>query len=115
MNAARVFGLISLIPDRTVRLSSGTLFSDAQAAGCKYPERVAHLSRFLSWLGPLDPISKEDQQILGLRAPNGRPIHAADLEEDEPMLAADLDDEALDEPAVATEERTSDAGTQIAA
>ena len=45
MNAARVFGLISLIPDRTARLSSGTLFSDAQAATCKYPERVAHLCR----------------------------------------------------------------------
>jgi hypothetical protein len=83
MNAARVFGLISLIPDRALRLPSGTLFTDAQAAGCKYPERIAHLCRFLSWLGPLDPLSREDQQVLGLRAPNGRPIHAADLEEDE--------------------------------
>ena len=114
MNAARVFGLISLIPDRTVRLPSGTVFSDAQAASCKYPERVAHLSRFLGWLGPLDPISKEDQQILGLRAANGRPIHAADLE-DEP-LSADLEEEALDDEApVVADERTSEAGTQIAA
>ena len=107
MNATKVFGLISLIPDRTVRLSSGTLFSDAQGAACKYPERIAHLSRFLSWLGPLDPISKEDQQILGLRAANGRPIHAADLE-DEPLSAEDLE---LEEPL----ERPSEAGTQIAA
>jgi hypothetical protein len=106
MNAAKVFGLISLIPDRTVRLPSGALFSDAQAAACKYPERVAHLRRFLGWLGPLDPLSKEDQQILGLRAANGRPIHAADLE-DEPLEEEDA--------AVVPEERTSDAGTQIAA
>jgi hypothetical protein len=106
MNAARVFGLISLIPDRTARLSSGTPFSDAQAATCKHPERVAHLCRFLSWLGPLDPLSKEDQQILGLRAANGRPIHAADLE-DEPLEE--------EEAAVVPEERTSEAGTQIAA
>ena len=113
MNAARVFGLISLIPDRTVRLSSGTLFSDAQAALCKYPERVAHLSRFLSWLGPLNPITREDQQILGLRAPNGRPIHAADIE-DEPLGAEELEDELLDDAPAATEERTSEAGTQIA-
>jgi hypothetical protein len=106
MNATRVFGLISLIPDRSVRLPSGTLFSDAQAGACKYPERVAHLCRFLGWLGPLDPISKEDQQILGLRAANGRPIHAADLE-DEP-----LDEE---DAAGVPEERASEAGTQIAA
>lgn len=114
MNAARVFGLISLIPDRTVRLSSGTLFSDAEAAACKYPERMTHLCRFLGWLGPLDPITKEDQQILGLRAANGRPIHAADIEE-EPLGSEELEDELLDDAPATTDERTSEAGTQIAA
>jgi hypothetical protein len=110
MNAARVFGLISLIPDRTARLPSGTLFSDVQAAACKYPERIAHLCRFLSWLGPLDALSREDQQILGLRAPNGRPLHAGELE-DEPL------DEAADEEFADAEPVTpaQGAGTQIAA
>lgn len=110
MNATKVFGLISLIPDRSARLPSGTLFSQAEAAACKYPERLAHLSRFLGWLGPLDPISKEDQQILGLRAANGRPIHAADLEDD--ALGEDAGIEDLEREPL---ERTSEAGTQIAA
>ena len=29
-----------------------------QAATCRYPERMAYLTRFLHWLGPLDPMTR---------------------------------------------------------
>jgi hypothetical protein len=102
MDAATVFRVISLIPDRMPRTQSGCVFN---AGG--QPDRLVLLSKFLSWLGPLDPVSKEDQQLLGIRSGGARPLVAGEegeLEEVEP-----LDD--LDE----TEVKLPGAGTQIAA
>lgn len=102
MDAATVFRVISLIPDRMPRAQSGAVFS---AGG--QSDRVVLLCKFLHWLGPLDPVSKEDQQLLGVRSGGGRPLAAeeeGELEEVEP-----LDD--LDE----TEVKLPGAGTQIAA
>lgn len=84
MNAAMVFRVVSLIPDRVARVPSGTAFSAAEAGACRYPERFAHLARFLHWLGPLSAVTREEQQLLGLRASNGRPVHEAEDIEDEP-------------------------------
>jgi len=81
MNAAMVANVLSLIPERVARAPSGTCFQ-AQAAACKHPERFAHLVTFLQWLSPLDALSREDQQVLGLLSASGRPVHAGD-EEDE--------------------------------
>lgn len=81
MNAARVVNVLSLIPERVARVPSGTFFQ-AQAAACRHPERFAHLLTFLQWLSPLTVLTREDQQQLGLLSASGRPMHAAD-EEDE--------------------------------
>jgi hypothetical protein len=82
MNAAMVNRIVSLIPERVARLSSGVAFAPG-ASACRYPERVAYLAQFLNWMSPLNPITKDDQRVLGLRNENGRPVHAADLEDDE--------------------------------
>jgi len=103
MDAATVFRVISLIPDRMPRTQSGCLFD---AGG--QPERLVLLAKFLSWLGPLDAISKEDQQLLGVRSGGGRPLgvdeEESGLEELEPL-------EGLEETPV----ELPGAGTQIAA
>ena len=84
MNAGTVSRLLSLVPERTGRAQSGVLFA-AQACSCAYPERLAQLSGFLTWLRPLDGLSREEQAILGLVAPNGRamPVDEDDAEEAE--------------------------------
>lgn len=75
MDAATVFRVMSLIPERAPRAQSGCRFSPEG-------DRVVLLAKFLHWLCPLDSLSKEDQQLLGLR-PNARP---AEEEEDlEPL------------------------------
>jgi hypothetical protein len=112
MNASMVSRLISLIPDRSPRAQSGSAFSASQAATCRYPERIAYLTRFLHWLGPLDPMTREDQQILGVRSSGGRPMAAGETGEEagEEMELDDLDDSPLlDEPLGLRE-----AGTPIA-
>src|SRR5687767_16030340 len=112
MNATMVSRLISLIPDRSPRAQSGSSFSASQAATCRYPERMAYLTRFLHWLGPLDPMTREDQQILGVRSSGGRPMAAGETGEEagEEMELDDLDDSPLlDEPLGLRE-----AGTPIA-
>lgn len=73
MNAGAVSRLLSQIPARTGRAQSGVLFRP-QACGCAYPERLGQLSRFLSWLRPLDALTREEQVALGLVAPNGKPV-----------------------------------------
>jgi hypothetical protein len=87
MDGAAVFRLISLIPDRMARAQSGTTFVAAAGA-----ERVELLCRFLNWLGPLNPISKEEQQLLGVRAGGGKP--AAEGED----LAGEGEDALEDSP-----------------
>ena len=103
MDAATVFRVISLIPDRMPRTQSGCVFN---AGG--QPAQLMLLAKFLSWLGPLDPISKEDQQLLGVRSGGGRPLEVGEEEgELEPLEPL----EALEE----TSATVPGAGTQIAA
>jgi len=90
MDAALVFRLMSLVPDRSARAQSGSVFSPSEAAACRYPDRMSYLGRFLHWLGPLDPMSKEDQQILGVGSSGGRPLMAGEEAADE---MGELDDE----------------------
>jgi hypothetical protein len=107
MDGANVFRLISLIPDRMTRSQGGTLF-DATSS-----EKAELLSRFLGWLGPLSPTSKEEQQLLGVRAGGGKLL--VDLEGgaediDESIDPLELADDVEDSPI-----RLPGAGTQIAA
>lgn len=88
MDASTVRRVMDLIPERVARVQSGTMF--AAAVPCRYPERVAHIARFLHWLSPLEELTREDQQVLGLLNAAGRPVHAADLEdEDEEEMQAE--------------------------
>ncbi len=99
MDAATVFRVISLIPDRVAREPSGSAFvlQDGHTA------RVALLTRFLHWLGPLEALSRESQQALGVRSGGGK---AMEMEEDLP----EFEDEEDKTPV-----RLPEAGTQIAA
>ena len=111
MDATRVFRLISLIPDRAVRAQSGSVFSPSEAAASRYPERMSYLGKFLHWLGPLDPMTREDQQILGVRTNGGRPIAAGEEAGEEIIedLEEDLDDLQADDAV-----QLPQTGTQIA-
>ncbi len=77
MNAAAVFRMLSLVPDRMGRTQSGAAFL-LEGCSCKHPDRLSHVSKFLHWLSPLDALTKDDQRTLGLIAANGRPVLAAD-------------------------------------
>ena len=94
MDASTVRRVMDLIPERVARVQGGTSF--AADSPCRYPERVARLARFLHWMSPLEALAKEDQQLLGLLNAAGRPVHAADLE-DEPdeELQGGLSDEGV--------------------
>jgi len=92
MNAAIVARTLSLIPDRVMRMQTGSLFDPA--APCAHPERVAHLLQFLTWLGPLQPLSKDDLRILGLLTPYARPA----------IAVADEDSDGDEEVSLAPEE-----------
>ena len=98
MNGTAVFRLISLIPDRSLRAQTGTQF---QPDGSP---RMALIRRFLHWMGPLDTLSREDQQALGLRS-GGRLLEDGEAEGEE----IDPRDEGA-EPI-----RLAEAGTHIAA
>ena len=89
MNAATVHRVISLIPERVAHARSGALFTTSGT--CRHPDRIAYLSRCLQWLSPLNPVSRDDQQLLGLLLANGRTVHAGDLE-DEAAAAPAFDD-----------------------
>jgi hypothetical protein len=111
MNPTAVFRLISLIPDRSARAQSGSVFSPSEAAACRYPDRLSYLGKFLHWLGPLDPMTKEDQQILGVRSSGGRPMAAGeDAGEEAGDELDDLDDDLHAEESM----QIRDAGTAIA-
>ena len=87
MNAALVARTLSLIPDRVSRMQTGSIFDPS--APCAHPERVAHLLQFLSWLGPLQPLTKDDLRVLGLMTPYPKPTMAlADDEGDEDAILA---------------------------
>ena len=110
MEGTAVFRLISMIPDRAPRCHTGGVF---QADGSA---KMDLLCRFLHWMGPLNALTREEQQLLGVRATGGRSLldGEGDAEgEDageESLDALDLPDE-LDEMPI----RGAEAGTQIAA
>jgi hypothetical protein len=81
MDASTVRRVMEMIPERTARQQSGSAF----AADCPghHAGRLAHLVRFLHWMSPLEALPREDQQALGLLNAAGRPVHAADLEEED--------------------------------
>src|SRR5712664_3318260 len=89
MNAATVHRIISLIPERVACVQSGALFTTSGA--CRHPERIAYLSRCLQWLSPLNPVSRDDQQMLGLLLANGRMVHAGDVEDEADAAPADME------------------------
>jgi len=99
MNASTVHRIISLIPERVARAQSGALFT--MTGACRNPERIAYLSCHLQWLSPLNPVSRDDQQQLGLLLANGRRVHAGDVEDETDAALvepeADAQDEADDE------------------
>ena len=101
MEGTAVFRLISLIPDRTPRAQTGTHFEPDGSP------RMALIRRFLHWLGPLDSLTREEQQLLGLRA-GGRSLDEGETEGDAEGLEAAED--YADTPI-----RLSEPGTQIAA
>lgn len=114
MDASLVQRLVSLVPERAPRVQSGTLFSATQAAACRQPERMSYLTKFLHWLGPLDPMTREDQQILGVRSSGGRPMLAGEAMGEEAGEEMDLDDD-LDDSALLDEPLgRADTGTAIA-
>lgn len=106
MNGATVSRLISLIPDRMPRSQSGSVFDGASSG------RAELLSRFLGWLGPLNPTSKEEQQLLGVRAGGGKALieEAAEETAEETAEGLEILDDDEDTPI-----RLPGAGTQIAA
>jgi hypothetical protein len=108
MDAALVNRLISLVPDRLARAQTGSVYSPSEASACRYPDRMSYLGRFLHWLGPLDPMTKEDQQILGVRTSGGRPIGAAGEEVIDEL--DELDDDLEAEESI----QLSETGTTIA-
>lgn len=95
MNAAAVSRVLTLIPERVARTQSGTLFA-TDASSSKHPERLAHLTRLLSWLTPIEQASKDDQRALGLLSGAARPMPLDD-EEDEPGHLAEAEAEAEEE------------------
>ena len=115
MDAAAVHRLLSLIPDRCARAQSGTLFTAEEAARARDAERVEYVARFLHWLSPLNPITREDQRALGLLAvQQARPGHALDEAEDamEDLDPALEDDAGLGMELAATEVQPSISNTQ---
>jgi hypothetical protein len=77
MDAASVFRILSLIPERSARAQSGAAFL-VQAGSCTDPERLVPLSKCLHWLSPLDALTNDDQRALGLIGVNGKPLQAPD-------------------------------------
>jgi len=69
-NVART---LSFVPERVSRVQSGSLFDPASPGVCAHPERVAHLARFLEWLGPLREVTKDDLRTFGLMTPYAKP------------------------------------------
>ena len=80
MNVGNVVRTLSFVPERVARVQSGSLFDPTSPGVCAHPERVAHLARFLEWLGPLREVTKEDLQTFGLMTPYGKPALDASLD-----------------------------------
>ncbi len=106
MNAAVVARTLSLIPDRVPRALTGSVFDPA--APCAHPERIAHLLQFLNWLGPLQPLTKDDLRIFGLLMAYPKPAIALgeDEADDEALAASDEMTPVVIEPHVEQSEAT---------
>lgn len=81
MSPSAVPSFVALIPERAVRAQSGTLFMLADSGCGNDGARFTHLVQFLQWLTPLNPITKDDQRVLGLLSPNARPVRLAQDDE----------------------------------
>ena len=81
MDASSVSAVMALIPERVARLQTGSAFAGADP-GARHAERIVRLARFLHWMSPLEALPRDEQQALGLLNAAGRPVHAADLEDD---------------------------------
>lgn len=81
--------IVSVVPDRTARLQSGTPFGLPDAAGASATQ-IAFLAGFLSWLTPLNTITEDEQRMLGV-GPHARPARHDDDEDAD----ADHDDGGL--------------------
>jgi hypothetical protein len=108
MNAALIARTLSLIPDRVPRAQSGSTFDPSAPACCAYPDRITHLAQFLNWLGPLNPVTKDDLRIFGLLTPYGKPAVALVEEDGDEELELDADETVpmAVEPAVALSEQS---------
>ena len=73
--------VLPLIPVREPRFQTGTRFALPEI-DVRHGAQVAQLARFLQWLTPLNPVTKEEQQGLGLGVPRTRLLEHG--EEDEP-------------------------------
>lgn len=85
MDGAAVSRLMSLVPERMARSQSGSHFR------CDGSARMDLLCRFMHWLAPLSQMTREEQQLLGVRA-GGKAM--TDSEE----AADELDDGSLRDP-----------------
>jgi hypothetical protein len=93
MDGAAVVRLMALVPERMPRSQSGSHFRGDGSA------RLDLLCRFMHWLAPLSQVTREEQQLLGVRA--GGKVMA--------------DGEEVAEEAEETPLRDLGPGTQIAA
>ena len=80
--------ILSLIPTRRARQLSGTPFARADASACRQGSQLSQVLPLLSWISPVVFLTKEEQQSLGLLAPQPRPAQDEEsAEEEEPELA----------------------------
>jgi len=77
----KVSRVLALIPERSVRLASGSRFVPTGAM-CAHPERLAAVSQFLNWMTPLNALTRDDQQRLGIATSGARLVDAADEADD---------------------------------
>jgi hypothetical protein len=73
--------VLPLIPVREPRFQTGTRFALPEM-DVRHGAQVAQLARFLQWLTPLNPMTKEEQQGLGIGVQRARLLEHG--EEDEP-------------------------------
>jgi hypothetical protein len=78
LNPAVVSRIVSLVPERTARSLSGTVFSIDGARACSDPARLVSVARLLQWLSPLSPLSGDEQRALGVNGAGSRPGHPVD-------------------------------------
>lgn len=76
-NSSILAAVLPLIPPRQARPQSGTRFG-VPDAGARNGNQVTQLARFLNWLTPLNPVTKDGQQVLGLLVPRAKMLDVDD-------------------------------------